>query len=269
MTHSGTDGSEAGYTLVAPARRMQTSGVSIWLAGVLAFVLLIGAGVAYRVAASGLHRIRDNPISLPMPLRTIPIQIGEWTGREMSLKATTEEYMRENFADDFISRQYTNPAERAPADVYVVYCSSYPSGLLGHRPDVCFPANGWIHDHTTETEVTLRSGQTMKCLSHQFHKAPPDYGQVFILSFYVLNGQITLRERDFAGIFGRTPNISGNPARYVAQVQISSVSEQLARLAARDMVDTILTFLPDPQGRVKTASSFGPTTANQGTDARR
>jgi hypothetical protein len=109
----------------------------------------------------------------------------------------------------------------------------------------------------------------VKCLSHQFHKAAPAYGQVFILSFYVLNGQITLRERDFSGFLDRTPNISGNLARYVAQVQISSVSERSAKLAARDLVDTILTFLPDRQGRVQAASSFTPADASQGTHADR
>ena len=138
-----------------------------------------------------------------------------------------------------------------------------PADCWGIKPDVCFPAHGWIRDHTTPTEVTTRSGQVIKCLSHQFHKPAPEYGQVFILSFYVLNGQITLREREFSGIFDRTPNVSGNPARYVAQVQISSVSENSARLAARDMVDTILTFLPDRHGHVKAAASFSPADPNQ------
>lgn len=263
MTYSNTDRSAGGPAWEAPVKGVHTSGALIWLAGVVAFVLLIGAGVAYRVAASGLQKIRDNPVVLPMPLSTIPMRIDPWIGREVALPSTTEEYMRANFADDYVSRRYTNIAEGAWADVYVVYCSSYPSGLLGHRPDVCFPAHGWIRDHTTPTEVTTCSGQVIKCLSHQFHKPAPAYGQVFILSFYVLNGQITLRERDFSGVFDRTPNISGDLARYVAQVQISSGSEQSARLAARDLVDTILTFLPDRHGHVKAAASFSPADPNQ------
>jgi hypothetical protein len=267
MTHTGTDGSEAVHAEATAVEGAHTPGASVWLAGGLAFLLLVGAGIAYRVTASRLQRIRDNPVALPMPLGKIPIHIGGWTGQDVVLPSTTEEYMRENFADDFVSREYTNPAERAQADIYVVYCSSYPSGLLGHRPDVCFPAHGWIPDQTTPTEVTTRSGRAVKCLSHEFHKAAPAYGQAFVLSFYVLNGQITLRERDFSGVFDRTPNISGNPARYVAQVQISSTSESWARLAARDLVDTILTFLPDRHGYVKAAASYTLTDANQGADA--
>jgi hypothetical protein len=39
----------------------------------------------------------------------------------------------------------------------------------------------------------------------------------------------------------------------VAQVQISSTLESAARLAAGDLVETILTFLPDRHGRVRAA----------------
>jgi len=227
------------------------AGVSAWLAGVLVIMLLLGAGVVYRVAASGLQRIRDNPVVLPVPLGAIPTVMSPWIGRDMDLPSTTRKYMTDNFADYYVSRRYTNAAEGAWADVYVVYCSTYPSGLLGHKPDVCFPAHGWIHDQTVETEITTRSGRMIPCLRHLFHRSPPQYGQVFVLSFYVLNGQVTLRERDFSGFLDRTPNISGNPARYVAQVQISSAFEPSAIAAARDLVDTILTFLPDRHGYVQ------------------
>ncbi len=264
MTHSDPYKPEARYTLVNAAKGARTFGPSIGAAGVLAFVLLIGAGVAYQAAARGLQRIRDSLV-LPMRLSTIPKQIGSWDGNDVPIASSIVEYMKTNFADDYVNRTYWSTAERASAGMYVVYCSSYPSGLLGHRPDVCFPANGFIHDHTSQTEVTTRSGRTVKCLIQQFHKAFPASGQAVVLSFYVLNGQITLRERDFSGFWGRTPNISGNPARYVAQVQITSISEPVVRLAARDLVDTFLTFLPDQKGQVKGASSSGPIDASQGT----
>ena len=268
MTCSGTNGSEVRQGPSPGRRDACKPGVSVWLAGVLAFVLLIGAGVAYRVAASGLQR---EPIKLPLSLRAIPTEISPWTGREVPLPSTTDAYMKANFADDYISREYSNSTDRAKAGVYVVYCSTRPSGILGHKPDVCYPTNGWTRDYKTptETEITTRSGQKIRCLSHQFHRHPPEYRQVFVLSFYVLNGQITVSERDFSGIFDRTPNVSGDPARYVAQVQISSALEPSARAAARDLVDTILTFLPDRHGYVKAASSFSRTDASRAADANR
>ncbi|MBN1507617.1 MAG: exosortase-associated EpsI family protein [Sedimentisphaerales bacterium] len=259
MIH-GFDDCRGPLSMAAGARR---AAAPVWLAGALVFVLLIGAGIGYRAIASRLRSIRDNPVTLPVPLSAIPIRIDSWVGQEKPLETTTDAYMRSTFADDYVSRQYTNTKNRIWADVYVVYCSSYPGGLLGHKPDVCFPAHGWICDHTSPTQVTTRSGQTINCLSHQFHKPAPSYGQVFVLSFYVLNGQITLRERDFSGVFDRTPNISGNPARYVAQVQISSVYEPSARSAACDLVDVILTYLPDRHGFVKATSSFAQSDTGQ------
>jgi len=70
-----------------------------------------------------------------------------------------------------------------------------------------------------------------------------------------LNGQLTADENDFSGPWGRRPNIAGDPARYVAQVQISSVLENSIRTAAKDMIDLILDFLPNEDGRVIAADS--------------
>jgi len=71
------------------------------------------------------------------------------------------------------------------------------------------------------------------------------------LNFYILNGQITANENDFSGLLGRRPNIAGDPARYVAQVQISSVLESSIRTMAEDVTDLVLDRLPDENGKVR------------------
>jgi len=248
-TFESEDGAPAG-----PAKR-RTGAVHSCLAGILAVLLLIAAGVAYRAFASGMKDILGKPVELPVPLDQIPLNIGDWFGEDLPIPTTTREYMQTNFADDYVSRRYVNAKERIWADVYVVYCASKPAGILGHQPRICFPAHGWVADETTRSELDLRSGRRIECLIHRFHKPAPAYREVFVLSFWVLNGQITLSENEFAGFFGRRPNISGDPARYVAQVQISSTLEHSARSAAGDVVDTILTFLPDRNGQVKATYS--------------
>ena len=249
-------------TLVAT--RADRGATSVWLAGVLAVLLAVGAGIAYRVGAAGLRTALNDPIELPVPLSEIPTRINGWVGEELELPESIRKYMEANFADDYVRRQYVRATGGSWASVYVVYCASRPGGLLGHRPRVCFPANGWIHDETVPSQIVLRSGREIRCLRHQFHKAAPSYRQICVLSFYVLNGQITLDEDEFSGFFGRRPNISGDPARYVAQVQISSVLEHSARTAASDMLDKILAFLPDQNGRVQaTHSTDGLTTEVQ------
>jgi hypothetical protein len=217
----------------------------------LAIVLLIFAGITYRVLASHLDLTADTAISLPVPLSTFPSKIDSWVGSDLPIPTTTKEYMETNFADDFFSRRYVNTETNIWADVYVVYCSSLPGGVVGHKPQVCYPAHGWLHDSTEPSQFTSRIGQQVRCLIHRFHKPAPAYDQTVVLNFYILNGQVTADERDFSGPLGRRPNIAGDPARYVAQVQISSVLENSIRAAAADMTDLILDFLPDANGMVR------------------
>lgn len=222
----------------------------------LAVLSLLLSGIVYRVLASQLKLVVDTPITLPVPFESFPVQIGNWVGRDLSIPNTTKEYMERNFADDFLSRRYINAETKAWADVYIVYCSSKPGGILGHRPGICYPAHGWIHDSTESTQFTLRAGQQIPCLIHRFHKPAPAYDEAVVLNFYILNGWITTNENDFSGPLGRRLNTAVDPTRYVAQVQISSVLENSVQTAAEDIAGLILDFLPDKNGDVKAATSI-------------
>jgi len=230
---------------------IRTSKLRTCLVWGLAIVLLILSGVAYRVLASRLQFIVDKPVNLPVPLSAFPSEIGNWVGTDLAIPATAREYMEKNFADDFFSRRYINSINKAWTDVYVVYCSSRPGGILGHQPRVCYPGFGWIHDDTEPAYFVTQAGRHIPCLMHRFHKPAPTYEETFVLNFYILNGQITTDERTFSSPLGRRPNISGDPARYVAQVQISSVLENSIRAAAQEITDLILDFLPDMYGRIR------------------
>jgi hypothetical protein len=223
----------------------------LWFIWVLAVLLLISAGITYRVLASGLKRIVDTPIVLPVSLSAFPAQIRSWAGSDLPIPSIAKEYMEKNFADDFLSRRYIDSATKAWADVYIVYCSSRPGGILGHRPRVCYPGYGWIHDGTESLQFVSRAGRQIPCLIHRFHKPAPMHQQTVVLNFYILNGQMTADENDFSGPLGRRPNIAGDPARYVAQVQISSVLENFVRTMAKDVTDLVLDYLPDPNGKVR------------------
>jgi len=232
-------------------RTMFSGGTPTWFSAGVAVVLLVTTGVAYRALAA---RFQGDvaPVNLPVPLKAIPTQIGDWAGVDQEIPSTQDIYMKRNFADDYVSRRYVNASQGLWADVYVVYCSSRPGGILGHQPLKCYPGNGWIHDDTEPSQFITQSGHPIDCLVHRFHKPAPSYQQVVVLNFYVLNGQITLSERDFSGFWGRAPNISGDPARYVAQVQVSSTLEHSARTAAAQMTDLILALLPDQNGEGST-----------------
>jgi hypothetical protein len=114
---------------------------------------------------------------------------------------------------------------------------------------VCYPAHGWLQETNETTQVISKNGQQIECILQKFRKPLPSLNEVIVLSFYVRNGQITTKENDFSGLSGRKFNLSKNPSRYVAQVQISSVLESSARKAAQEVADLVLALLPGENSR--------------------
>lgn len=215
----------------------------------LAVVLLLLSGVTYRCLAGHLRGVTESPITLPIPLKEFPLVVGGWSGREIPIPVNVQ---RVAMNDDFLSRLYVNQATSQWANLYVAF-TARPRTMRGHQPQVCYPAHGWIHDSTEHKKVISRRGLEIPCLLHRFHRPAPNYEEVLVLNFYIVNGQLTDDESVFSGVGWRTPNMAGDPARYVAQVQVSSVLENSVRSAAKDFADLILDYLPDTRGTVKAA----------------
>ncbi len=209
---------------------------------VISVFLLIFSGIGYRVFAHRFHEFLDAPIAFSQPLSSFPMIVGDWEGSDWPIPTATEEYMKERFADAYVNRVYTNKITNEWVNAYVVFCGAQPSRILGHKPERCYPGSGWVHDETKPSSLLLSNNRTISCLMHRFHNSALE--EIFVLNFYILNGQITIEESGFSSILGRRPNISGDPARYVVQVQISSVLESSVREAAAEMTGLILDFFP-------------------------
>ena len=217
-------------------------GATTFGACMFACALLIVSGVVYRVVATRLDRLDDSFV-LPVPLKNIPDKIGGWLGRDVPL---SESVLKVAGNDDYVNRFYRNDSSGQWANVYIAYTAN-PRTMLGHRPQVCYPANGWEHITSDEIVIKCEAGTEVPALIHRF-QMPRSASEVVVLNFYVLNGQTTNDEKTFNALRYRTPNISGDIARYVAQVQISSVLENSARAAAEEMAELFLDYLPEPEG---------------------
>ena len=233
--------------MVYCAKQTKLGKVSMPLVLVFSLVLLILSGIAYRVLASRLKLVVETPIELSVPLSAFPAQIGGWVGKDVAIPPNIQ---RVAGNDDFLNRLYINKSTNQWANIYIAY-SARPRTMLGHRPQVCYVGGGWIHDGTEHAEVISNSGRKIPCLIHRFHMPAPGYEERVVLNFYIVNGQLTNDEGGFSGVGWRTPNIAGNAARYVAQIQISSVLENSIRVAAKDMTELILDFFPDENGDVR------------------
>jgi hypothetical protein len=219
----------------------------VWLSAV---AVLLVSGAIYRVAASRLELVIGSPITLPVPLSEIPTTIGSWKGVDVPI---SESVQRVAGNDDFINRQYIDDSTGNWASIYVAY-SANPRTMVGHRPRKCYVGAGWIHDSTDKIQMTSGFGRLIPCLRHRFHKPAGDIEDIVVVNFYVINGKLASDEEGFSGISWRKPNLNGDPARYVAQIQISSKLENSVQAAANGIVERILDFLPDENGYVR---SFG------------
>jgi hypothetical protein len=213
----------------------------------LALAALLATGTFYRVRVAEINRLVKRQISLPLLLSEIPKQIGSWTGTDVPISEAVQEVAGN---DDFLSRVYLDRRTNQSANIYVGY-SARPHTMVGHKPSVCYPANGWVYDEHRFSEFVSRGSRRISCMIHKFHRVMPEVGEVFVLNYYVVNGRTTTDERAFEGLGWRTPNIDGNPARYVAQIQISSSLERSIVNLAEDITDVLLDFLPDTNGVVK------------------
>jgi len=216
----------------------------VWI---LAVLLLVCSGATYRVLASRLKLIVDTPVELPVPLSAFPKQIGLWAGKDVPIPTNIQ---RAAGNDAFLNRLFINKLRNQWANVYIAY-TAHPRTMMGHRPQICYVAGGWVHEGTELINVTSSTGREIPCLLHRFRRPSPETEETVVLNFYIVNGQLTSDERVFSGVGWRTPNISGNPARYVTQVQISSLFENSVRSAARDITELVLDYFPDENGKVR------------------
>jgi len=224
----------------------------IWV-WILAVLLLVCSGATYRVLASRLKLIVDTPVELPVPLSAFPKQIGLWAGKDVPIPPNIQ---RAAGNDAFLNRLFINKLSNQWANVYIAY-TAHPRTMMGHRPQICYVAGGWVHEVTELTKVTSSTGREIPCLLHRFRRPSPETEETVVLNFYIVNGQLTSDERVFSGVGWRTPNINGNPARYVTQVQISSLFENSVRSAARDITERVLDYFPDENGKVRAIEYVG------------
>jgi hypothetical protein len=242
------------YSIRAEAGKTQT-----WFVWILAVLFLISAGIAYRVLASRLKLVVDAPVKLPVLLSAFPKQIDDWAGEDVPIPANIQ---RVAGNDASLNRLYTNESNNQWVNLYVAY-TAHPRTMLGHRPRICYVAGGWVHDSTQPARVTSSSGRELPCLIHRFHRQALEHEETVVLNFYIVNGRLTSDERVFSGVGWRTPNIDGDPARYVTQVQVSSVLENSVRAATKDMTELILEFFPDENGEVKAIEYVKPSSGVQ------
>ncbi len=92
------------------------------------------------------------PTPIRQPLSSLPLQIGEWSGRIG--RDFEPEIVRILGVDDYANRSYVHPAA-GTLGLYVGYHSSQRQGDTIHSPLNCLPGAGWIPVQQGRTTVAV------------------------------------------------------------------------------------------------------------------
>jgi hypothetical protein len=167
--------------------------------------------------------------------------LGDWEGMDVPLDSRVLEVAGN---DDRVYRRYVNAATSQAVDVYVAYAAR-PVKMLGHRPEVCYPAHGWTPIETRRETLRLAVGSELPYLFHRFTRAEPTPQEILVLNYYILRGKYITDWTDFWGPASRLPNLSRDPGFGVTQVQLSTCVPVGTARDMRNLLTTLTTQLTD------------------------
>jgi hypothetical protein len=126
---------------MSPVRRMTLCG------------LFLTVGFA---AQAGLEKATETERPpLRAPLTTVPMELGDWVGRDVSVDPRV---LKESQADEYINRIYEN--RKDPGRRLWLWINYSRMGLnLRHSPKICLPSGGWTEIESESRMVPIRYGE--------------------------------------------------------------------------------------------------------------
>jgi len=201
------------------------------IATVVASFIMLSFGIGYRVLAARLAAPVDTIALSPEALERLPLQIGDWTGRQVPLD---DAVVRATDTDAHINRSYSRRNSLESLGLYIAY-GVKARDLAPHRPEVCYTGAGWTLIDRRSMELPLSNEMKVPFNLLQFSRGILNKQGVVVLDYYIVDGQYC---RDVSQLRLKAWRGSG-AIGYVAQVQIvASVAPNLpADSAARVVSD--------------------------------
>jgi len=253
-------------------RRVTTASSNrrVLAAAAVAAILLLASGVGYRVLAGYLSRPTEYRPMAPGTLARLPLVIGDWSGRDVPL---SDAIIRTTKTDDHLNRVYARPAGTSSVSLFVGY-GVRARDLMPHRPEVCYPDQGWTMKENSTTDLALEDGSRIDCRLYRFSRGALDRRGVVVLNYYLVDG---VYSPDVSLLRSRAWHGSGS-MRYMAQVQIvaadsalggSSAGEEAVRRFAALAAPRIRALFPDVESAAHASpagAAPGPTATVAGED---
>ena len=193
---------------------------SVVSATIAASFIMLSFGIGYRVLAARLAAPVDTIALSPEALERLPLQIGDWTGRQVPLD---DAVVRATDTDAHINRSYSRRNSLESLGLYIAY-GVKARDLAPHRPEVCYTGAGWTLIDRRSMELPLSNEMKVPFNLLQFSRGILNKQGVVVLDYYIVDGQYC---RDVSQLRLKAWRGSG-AIGYVAQVQIvASVAPNL------------------------------------------
>jgi EpsI family protein len=180
----------------------------------VAALILVGSGQGYRLMADRYSRSGTEVVIPRGTLDAVPIEIGEWRGRDVALD---DAVVRATDTDDHINREYRSAVDAGTVTLYVA-CGVHLRDLFPHRPDVCYAGSGWTQVDSQELLLDKDESGEFRCLLQHYSRGVLASQRVSVLYYYIVDGEncadvSLLRSKAWR---------AGDGVHYSAQVQVVS-----------------------------------------------
>lgn len=126
-----------------------------------AFVVGGAMLAAAGAAASRIPEPNKPPIDPDAFKKMVPETVGQWRFQQTSgLVLPPDDALSARLYDNLVTRAYANPAGQVM--MFLIAYKNFQNGVLQiHRPEICYPAGGYVLSPTAPTEITVGPGRTM------------------------------------------------------------------------------------------------------------
>lgn len=202
---------------------------------IVACVLLVTMAIVFRAFAD---RVQHVPLVLSEPLSEFPLEIVDWSGTDEPI---SEQLLAVAGNDDYLHRYYRHAGQSGWVNLYIAFTGT-PGKLLGHRPEVCYVAAGYVQQDNQPGTFKTSGGRDVAFTMNEFYRPGKGSPPIHVMHYYLLDDQLIVHERGFSGLKFRKPNLNRDKGRYAAQVRFSGPDPELVQQAAADLSDQIIAF---------------------------
>jgi EpsI family protein len=158
--------------------------VSFWLATGIGLFILLFFGFEYRVISNSLLSSTSEKSAISGTLSLIPMAMGNWRGQDVPLDG---EVVQALAVDDYINRSYARYAGTETVELFIT-CGERVRDLMPHRPEVCYPGNGWTLRGSEKKLLRMEDGWSFECNILYFDRGGLSDKTMTVLNYYVVDG---------------------------------------------------------------------------------